>query len=598
MDAQKAGKVGYSKALIALVAGVSCFLIYVLACIVSPVSWSPDCSKIAILVTLPFEEKEAPDKFAIFTYDIATGERVLLDEVEKNGVLSAPSWSPDGKWIAYYRVEPNLPREVVSSSRADPNVGSLTSKAAAEEVAKPERSVPTAEDLFSEENKMLPPVLFEIAKEKQDKEEKERNFFDVKLTLVKPDGTGRKVLQVMKWGGNEDDRVALIYMRPEWSQDCKRLFYVRLPGHDAQNLYIGSIDIATGEMCAHLFGGQGTGLMGTPMVSPDGNWVVSLSEAGSEKALLTVARTDGNFHKYFRLDINLSDADEAGTVTWFPDSKHILIGAKEKLRIMAADTGEMEEYRDPNASAIAYPVFSATGNTLYYLAVREVNEPNSPKMSISFKSMNIKDKATKTVFALSDVPDMDMNSNKGGVFSISPNGKTVLMRGIIKGENGNEKSALFFWDGKSRKVVETDRWLMKPLYTDENLTFEKKLLGKWKAKDGEMLVCEEVGEKTYKIIFTEENVQEHHYGANLVSVKGIKFLGVFLDESLVQKKGSDNSHLIPDFFLRIGQIDPKLLIEEMDYEEVAEMLKKDAESLKQAVGEPNVAEFERISDQP
>jgi dipeptidyl aminopeptidase/acylaminoacyl peptidase len=595
MDAQKAGKVGYSKALIALVAGVSCFLIYVLACIVSPVSWSPDYSKIAILVTLPFEAKEAPDKCAIFTYDIATGEHVLLDEVEKDGLLSAPSWSPDGKWIAYYRVEPNLPREVVSSSGADPNVGSLTSKVAAEEVAKPEGSAPTAEDLFSEENMMLPPVLFEIAREELNKEEKKHEFFDVKLMLVKPDGTERKVLRVMESESDENHKKTLMFMRPEWTKDCKHLFYDRMIG-SGDSGYIGSLEIDTGKMYAHLFG-----LSNFLAVSPDGNWVASLLEAGKagrEKALLTLARVDGNFHKYFRLDINLPEGTPAySAVTWFPDSKHLLIGAKKGFRIMAADTGEMEKYRDPNESAIIYPVFSATGNTLYYLAVCEANEPNSPKKSISFKSMNLVDKKAQTVFILSDVPDLD--SEGVGVCSISSDGKRVIMRAVIRSAGEKDRSVLLFWDGKTRKVVETDRWLMKPLYTDENLTFEKKLVGKWRTKDGKMMVCEEVGEKTYKIILTEENGEEQRYGANLVNVKGIKLLGVFFDESLAQKKGSDNSHLIPDFFVRIDQIKPKLLIKRMDYKEVAEMLKKDAESLKQMVGETaDMLEFERISGQP
>jgi hypothetical protein len=140
------------------------------------------------------------------------------------------------------------------------------------------------------------------------------------------------------------------------------------------------------------------------------------------------------------------------------------VAKEEGFRIMDTDTGSIEEYRDPNAKDMAYPVFSAAGNTLYYLAVREVNEPNGPEKLISLKSMNLKDKAIKTVFVLSDVPEVDSNdSNKGGVFSISPDGKRVIMRAVIKSEGEKDRSALLFWDGRTRKVVETDLWLEKPL---------------------------------------------------------------------------------------------------------------------------------------
>jgi WD40 repeat protein len=591
MNAQKTKKATYNKALLALVATFSCFLIYVLACVRSPVSWSPDYSKIAILVTPPGDD---PNKFAIFTYDIATGKRLLLDEVEKDGFLCAPSWSPDGKWVAYYRVEPTG-QTVKSPSEGDPNAGAPESVPTAAITTKktdqPNSPTAAVEKLFSEENKMLPPFMFEIVKEKLDEEDKDRETFDVKLMLARPDGTERRVLRVIESEGDENHRKMLMLMRPEWTKDCKHLFYDRMIG-SSDFCYIGSLEIDTGKMYAHLLDQSSN----QAAVSPDGSWVVSLSEAG-EEVMLTVARVDGNFHKYVRLALNLHEGPPAyPAVAWFPDAKHLLISAKEGFRIMDADTGSIEEHRDPNAGDIAYPVFSATGNTLYYLAVCEANEPNGPEKLISLKSMNLKDKAIKTVFALSDVPDLD---NEKSIFSISPDGKRVIMRTEIKSAGEEDRSALLFWDGKTRKVVETDRWIEKPLYGNENLVFEKKLIGKWKAKDSEILISKGTQKKTYRIISREkDSKEERHFGANLVSVKGMMFLGMFFDESLL-KKDLYGSQFLPNFFVKVDQIEPKLLLRRMYHEEVAEMLKKDPNSLKQETAQAeNVLEFERISARP
>jgi Tol biopolymer transport system component len=418
-------QVGRSKALIASIAAVSCLVIYILACVMSPVTWSPDSSKIALLVTPPGDN---PDIFAVFTYDIATGKHLLLDEVKKEGILSAPAWSPDGKWTAYYKIEPSAARDSESSTQTEKK---------------------TADELFTEEDKILSPFLWEIAKEKMPEED--LKTFDVKLMVARPDGKEKKVLRTMKWAGDEDARVGLMLAHPQWSPDSGHIFYVRSI-EDGELYYISSLNLSTNKTEAHLFSS-----IATPAVSPDGKWIASLLlRNGSDEVILTVARVDGGAHKYYRLDLEI-DKDKTLflNLMWSPDSQSILIAPEKQMCVVNAMTGQMKKYNDPDAKETAYGIFSPQGDKLYYLAGFEKDDPNSDKDKVNLMSMNLKDSKTQVVFEVSKVPDLE----GPGKFSISPNGKMVLLRCIMKDKTGAEKSALLFWDGKTQKFVETDPWL-------------------------------------------------------------------------------------------------------------------------------------------
>jgi Tol biopolymer transport system component len=562
MDTRKDCKSDYSKAWVALVAAVSCLVIYILACVRSPVSWSPDLSKIAILVTPAGDE---PEKFGVFTYDLATGQRVLLDEVGKGGYLSGPAWSPDGEWIAYYRVEP----PVEDDPNADPNVSSAKAGEAAESGG---GTLPASIKLFSEENAMLPPFAFGLLEEKMDGEEDEETF-DVKLMVVKPDGQGRKTLQVIEWLGDEDAQKQIMLIRPEWAPGSDRIFYVRML---SETFYVGSLDISSGQAQAHLFS-----IIGIPAVSPDGKWVASLSPHPSEDFVLNLARVDGSVHKYFKLDVeggNGSGDDAPISLTWSPDSRKVWMWAKEAFIAVDTDTGGAERYSDPNGGEGAYWRVSLDGDKLYYLAGQKTEDPNA-EGRVMFKSMHVASRKAETVFEF-DFKEVVGSNEEVGWFHISPDGKVVLLRTAVDDEETvDDQLALVFWDGKTRKVVKTGRWLMKPVFKEEHLGFEERLLRKWEGKDGVVVLFERAEGDVYRITVSGE-VEEHDLGASLFRVGNLTFLGMFKDEALARTKDRYGSHLLPDTIVRVDQIEPKLLFDAMEYEDV-ELLIRDPNSLEQ-----------------
>ena len=88
--------------------------------------------------------------------------------------------------------------------------------------------------------------------------------------------------------------------------------------------------------------------------------------------------------------------------------------------------------------------------------------------------------------------------------------------------------------------------------------------------------------KVYKIKITtiEKDGENYLFAANLVKLKDTLFLALFNDEFVLHGNNS-NDRFLPDKFARVGQIEPKLLLQEMKYEDVFELFNKDPNSLKQ-----------------
>jgi len=129
----------------------------------------------------------------------------------------------------------------------------------------------------------------------------------------------------------------------------------------------------------------------------------------------------------------------------------------------------------------------------------------------------------------------------------------------------------------------------EPLYTDEDLIFNEDLIGVWEGTDGQLLDSIAVAEreKTYSIIVNDKEGVEIEFFANLIKLKDMTFLAIFLDEIPSEEKDAHRLHLIPDFFALVEQIDPKLCLRHIPYDEITEWHKTDFISLKTDTADSN-----------
>jgi hypothetical protein len=139
-----------------------------------------------------------------------------------------------------------------------------------------------------------------------------------------------------------------------------------------------------------------------------------------------------------------------------------------------------------------------------------------------------------------------------------------------------------------------DFTLIEPLFSEEDLVFDEGLLGIWKSADGVVLDCTE-WEQGYGMIFIDEDGQERQYVAKLVQLDDMLLLGVFLSEPTPEDIQS-GLHNIPDQFMVVDQIEPELLLRNIDYEQVAEVPENGSEPPTEDLPAPDYV-FERVNMQ-
>ncbi len=407
-------------------AGLAAFAIYAMSCVHSPVSWSPDSSKIALTVTPTGDE---PNMMGVFVYDIDSGRHRLIEAIGKNGILSAPSWSPDGKWLAFYRVEPDEERR--PDERNDAAAGAAAEK-------RPPVIAP-----FGEENRVQPAFVYEALRDFADAEEAEA--FEAELVIVGVDDKDRRIERTLKWTIDDNDRAFLLVLRPRWSADSRCVFYVQ--AFDEMG-YVGSLDIATGRAEAHTFASS---MLWD--VSPDGTRV-----AACVNDSLAVSRIDKADCRYLGVPVKAEDESwDERPLTWASDSRRILLTLTTGFIVADVETGRMQTYEDTTAAEIAYPTFSADGTKVLYVAKYKAKDGDENAQAAAIRSMALASGKVETVTLL---PEIDAAADNGlGSFSVSPNGRMCLVRGVVKDADGKESSCLIFWDGRKRRVVEIDSWL-------------------------------------------------------------------------------------------------------------------------------------------
>ncbi len=114
---------------------------------------------------------------------------------------------------------------------------------------------------------------------------------------------------------------------------------------------------------------------------------------------------------------------------------------------------------------------------------------------------------------------------------------------------------------------------LHPLYTDEELIFEEKLIGKW---SGENNLWEfRAGEpNTYQMRIFDG--QEGRFVAHLVKLGDMLFLDIFPDsETLGEPQAFYGFHLLPTHtFMKVEQIEPKLQLRAMNYNKFLKLFRR------------------------
>jgi len=127
---------------------------------------------------------------------------------------------------------------------------------------------------------------------------------------------------------------------------------------------------------------------------------------------------------------------------------------------------------------------------------------------------------------------------------------------------------------------------LHPLYTEKDLIFEEKLLGTWANNDSKETwqFKRANGNKSYKMIYTDEKGKKGPFDAGLGKLNNMMFLNIFPQEPKLNENAFYKFHLLRvHSFIKIEQIEPTLKMRIMNPDKAKEMLENDPNLIKHEI---------------
>jgi len=265
---------------------------------------------------------------------------VVLDVADVGTFLSAPAWSPNGKYIAYYRVSPVDSTQLAASKS------------------------------MSEEDNVQDAYV----------------SYDAQLTIITPDTKHTKVLKKIRWRKRAEFDAEGLYthLRPAWSTDSNRVFYARMLSKDKYR--IESININGEGQKKHM-----RASIGTVYTSIKGEQIGSVW-----KNTLKISQIDNEVQKCFELKPGVDPA----RIRWTEDLSKVAFAKDDRIVTVNVNSGKTECVEDQDVYSVEHVVLSSEGEQIYYIARSKVNGVEAELGEFSVRSVTFEGKDKKVLFSL------------------------------------------------------------------------------------------------------------------------------------------------------------------------------------------------------
>ena len=130
----------------------------------------------------------------------------------------------------------------------------------------------------------------------------------------------------------------------------------------------------------------------------------------------------------------------------------------------------------------------------------------------------------------------------------------------------------------------------QPIYTNKDLTFEPALSGLWSETDSrDTYKFARSGEKSYELIYTDENGNKGTFDVHLVNLNGIMFLDIYPRKKEITNNEFYNAHfLVLHSIVYVEQIEPTLKLSMINDDWMKEYLKENPTAISYQIFNDNV----------